>query len=107
MNVGEYSVKTPVISWLVVIIMVGGGLWAFENMGKLEDPAFTIKLAKMITLYPGATAEQVQEEVTYHIEDAIQRMEQVKHLKMSISRPGMSDILVEFKDKYRPADFPD
>ncbi len=107
MNVGEYSVKTPVISWLVVIIMVGGGLWAFENMGKLEDPAFTIKLAKIITLYPGATAEQVQEEVTYHIEDAIQRMEQVKHLKMSISRPGMSDILVEFKDKYRPADFPD
>ena len=107
MNIGEYSVKTPVISWLLVIIMVGGGLWGFERMGKLEDPAFTIKLAKIITLYPGASAREVQDEVTYHIEDAIQRMEQVKWIKMSISRPGMSDIQIEFKDKYRGADFPD
>ena len=106
MNIGEYSVKTPVVSWLLVIVLVGGGLWGFENMGKLEDPAFTIKLAKIITLYPGATAQQVQDEVTYHIEDALQRMQQVKHIKMSISRPGVSDILVEFKDKYRAADFP-
>jgi len=106
MNVGEYSVTRPVISWLIVIILVGGGIWAFDNMGKLEDPAFTIKLAKVITLYPGANAQQVQDEVTYHIEDAIQRMEQVKHIKMSISRPGMSDILIEFKDKYRGKDFP-
>ncbi|MGB5567921.1 MAG: efflux RND transporter permease subunit, partial [Sedimenticolaceae bacterium] len=106
MNIGEYSVERPVISWLIVIILVFGGLWAFENMGKLEDPAFTIKLAKIITLYPGASAQQVQDEVTYHIEDALQRMEQVKHIKMSISRPGMSDIQIEFKDKYRAEDFP-
>lgn len=107
MNIGEYSVRTPVISWLLVIIFVGGGTWAFEQMGKLEDPAFTIKLAKIITHYPGATARQVQDEVTYHIEDAIQRMEQVKHIKMTVSRPGMSDIQIEFKDKYRSEDFPD
>ncbi len=106
MNIGEYSVKTPVISWLLIIIMLGGGIWGFERMGKLEDPAFTIKLAKVITLYPGATAQEVKDEVTYHIEDAIQRMEQVKDLKMSISRPGMSDILIEFKDKYRAEAFP-
>jgi multidrug efflux pump subunit AcrB len=107
MNVGEYSVIRPVISWLVIIILVGGGIWAFDKMGKLEDPAFTIKLAKIITLYPGASAQQVQDEVTYHIEDAIQRMEQVKNIKMSISRPGLSDIQIEFKDKYRSEDFPD
>jgi multidrug efflux pump subunit AcrB len=106
MNIGEYSVERPVISWLIVIILVFGGIWAFDNMGKLEDPAFTIKLAKIITLYPGASAQQVQDEVTYHIEDALQRMEQVKHIKMSISRPGMSDIQIEFKDKYRAEDFP-
>ena len=106
MNIGEYSVRTPVISWLLVIIMVAGGVWAFERIGKLEDPAFTIKVAKIITLYPGASAKQVQDEVTYHIEDAIQRMQQVKRIKMSISRPGMSDIQIEFKDKYRAEDFP-
>ncbi|MCU7842994.1 MAG: efflux RND transporter permease subunit [Candidatus Thiodiazotropha sp. (ex Monitilora ramsayi)] len=106
MNIGEYSVKTPVISWLLVIIMVGGGIWAFDKMGKLEDPAFTIKQAKIITYYPGATAKEVRDEVTYHIEDAIQRMEQIKRIKMSISRPGMSDIAIDFKDKYRGDDFP-
>ncbi len=107
MNIGEFSVRTPVISWLLVIILVGGGIQAFEKMGKLEDPAFTIKQAKIITRYPGASAEEVQNEVTYHIEDALQRMEQLKNIKMSISRPGMSDILIEFKDKYRAEDFPD
>lgn len=107
MNIGEYSVERPVISWLLVIILVFGGAWAFHNMGKLEDPAFTIKLAKVITLYPGASAQQVQDEVTYHIEDALQRMPQVKHIKMSVSRPGMSDIQIEFKDRYRAEDFPE
>ncbi len=106
MNIGEYSVKTPVVSWLLIIIMVGGGIWGFEQMGKLEDPAFTIKLAKIITYYPGASAQEVQDEITYHIEDAIQRMEQVWNIKMSVSRPGVSDILIEFKSKYRAKDFP-
>jgi multidrug efflux pump subunit AcrB len=105
-NIGEYSVRNPIISWLLVIILVGGGLWGFQGMGKLEDPAFTVKLAKVITFYPGASAQQVQDEVTYHIEEAIQLMEQVKWIKKSISRPGMSDITIEFKDKYRGADFP-
>jgi multidrug efflux pump subunit AcrB len=106
MNIGEYSVHSKVISWLLIIIMVGGGLLAFEGMGKLEDPAFTIKSAKILTQYPGATAEEVQEELTYHIEDALQRMEQIKWIKMSVSRPGLSDILIDFKDKYRAEDLP-
>jgi len=107
MNIGEYSVRNKVTSWLFVIILVGGGILGFDSMGKLEDPAFTIKQAKIITYYPGASPRQVQDEVTYHIEDALQRLEQIKRIKMSISRPGMSDITVEFKDKYKAKDFPD
>ncbi len=106
MNIGEYSVRSKVVSWLIVIVLVGGGISAYEEMGKLEDPPFTIKNAKVITYYPGASAQEVQDEVTYHVEDAIQRMEQIKYIKMSISRPGMSDILIQFKDKYKPEDFP-
>jgi len=106
MNIGEYSVKSKVVSWLLVVILVGGGILAFDKMGKLEDPAFTIKSAKILTAYPGATAREVQDEVTYHLEDAIQRMEQVKRIKMSVSRPGLSDILIDFKDKYRADELP-
>ncbi|MEZ5503980.1 MAG: efflux RND transporter permease subunit [Halioglobus sp.] len=106
MNIGEFSVENKVISWLLVVILVGGGIMAFKKMGKLEDPAFTIKSAKIITLYPGATAREVQEELTYHLEDAIQKMPQVKRIKMSVSRPGLSDILVDFKDEYKAQDLP-
>ena len=106
MNLGEFSVKTPVIGWLLVIILLGGGISGFQAMGKLEDPAYTIKKAKIITYYPGASAQTVQDEVTYHIEDAIQRMPQLKRIKMSISRPGMSDIEIDFKDHYTTKDFP-
>ncbi len=106
MNIGEYSVRNKVISWLVVVIMVGGGMLAFNSMGKLEDPPFTIKAAKILTPYPGATAKEVQNELTYHLEDALQRMPQLKRIKMSVSRPGLSDILVEFKDEYQSADLP-
>ena len=106
MNIGEYSVVKKVISWLLVVIMVGGGLIAFDRMGKLEDPAFTIKSAKILTRYPGATAREVQEELTYHLEDAIQKMPQLKRIKMSVSRPGLSDILIDFKDEYKASDLP-
>ncbi len=106
MNVGKYFVENKVISWLIILIMLGGGLYAFNNMGKLEDPAFTIKSAKIITRYPGATAQEVQEELTYHLEDAIQKLPQVKRIKMSVSRPGLSDILIDFKDEYKAPDLP-
>ncbi len=106
MNIGEYSVRRPVVSWLLILIMVGGGIYGFEKIGKLEDPNFTIKKAKIITYYPGATARQVQDEVTYHIEDAVQLMGQLKRISMAISRPGMSDISLEFKDEYTAEDFP-
>ncbi len=107
MSLGEFSVNRPVISWLLVIIFVVGGYNGFMKMGKLEDPNFTIKEVKIITYYPGASAQQVHDEVTYHIEEALQLMPQLKWIKMSISRPGMSDIQVTFQDKYKAEDFPD
>lgn len=107
MNIGAYSVENKVISWLLVVVLVAGGVWGYGEMGKLEDPNFTIKQAKIITLYPGATAQEVQNEVTYHIEEALQLMGQLKRIRMSISRPGMSDLNIEFKDEYKAADFPD
>ncbi len=106
MNIGEYSVRTPVISWLIVVILLVGGVFGFAKMGKLEDPAFTIKMAKIITQYPGASAEEVRDEVTYHLEDAIQKLPQLKRIKMSVSRPGLSDIQIEFKDEFGADDLP-
>ncbi len=88
MDIAAFSITKKVTTWLLIIILVGGGLGAYEEIGKLEDPAFTIKQAKVITNYPGATPRQVEEEVTYHIEDAMQQLEQLKRLKKTISREG-------------------
>lgn len=105
-NIGTWSVNNPVSAWLLILVLLGGGYWGFVNMGKLEDPAFTIKVAKILTAYPGASAREVEEELTYHLEDALQRMPQLKRIKMAVSRPGLSDITVEFKDRYRAGDLP-
>ena len=53
MNIGEYSVRNKVVSWMLAIVLVGGGVWGFQQMGKLEDPAFTIKQAKVIISIKG------------------------------------------------------
>ena len=79
MNIAEYSVTKKVTTWLLIILFLGGGITALQDISRLEDPEFTIKEAKVYTLYPGATPQEVEREVTYHIEDAgqqLQRMEE-------------------------------
>ena len=107
MNVAEFAITKKVTTWLLVVILVGGGVSAYQEMGKLEDPPFTIKQAKVVTNYPGATPQQVEEEVTYHIEEAMQQLGQLKRLKKTISREGQSEVELEFKDGYYAEDMPD
>ena len=106
MNLAEHAIKNKVVGWLVILILVGGGFTAYERMAKLEDPEFTVKEAQIITLYPGASPEEVRSEVTYHVEEAVQQMDQLRRIKQSTSRAGASEVKLEFKKKYRKADFP-
>ncbi|MDX2486950.1 MAG: efflux RND transporter permease subunit, partial [Gammaproteobacteria bacterium] len=105
MNIAEYSVTKKVTTWLFIILMLGGGAIALQDISRLEDPEFTIKEAKVYTLYPGATPQEVEREVTYHIEDAVQQLQQLKRVE-SISQSGFSEVTVKIKDKYKKADFP-
>jgi multidrug efflux pump subunit AcrB len=106
MNIAEYSVTKKVTTWLFIILMLGGGATALQDISRLEDPEFTIKEAKVYTLYPGATPQEVEREVTYHIENAVQQLQQLKRVE-SISQNGFSEVTVKIKDKYKKADFPD
>ena len=105
MNMAEYSVTKKVTTWLFIILMLGGGATALQDISRLEDPEFTIKEAKVTTLYPGATPQEVEREVTYHIEDAVQQLQQLNRVE-SISQSGFSEVTVKIKDKYKKADFP-
>ena len=75
------------------------------NIGRLEDPKFTIKTAVVVTLYPGASAKEVENEVTDRIESSIQQMEQVDFLR-SRSMPGYSEVRVQIRDRYTSGQLP-
>ncbi|QIR13688.1 efflux RND transporter permease subunit [Shewanella aestuarii] len=105
MNIAGYFVKNTVISWMFTLILLIGGLMAFTGLGQLEDPPFTIKDAVVVTLYPGATPTEVEEEVTYLVEKAIQELPYIDKIK-SLSTSGMSQINVTMKNHYGPNELP-
>lgn len=105
MNTAGYFINNKVTSWLVTLILLIGGILSFDELGRLEDPEFTIKDAIVVTHYPGAAPQQVEEEVTYLLENAIQQLAYVDEIT-SISTPGLSQITVTIKDKYNSNHLP-
>ncbi|TDI58315.1 MAG: efflux RND transporter permease subunit [Alphaproteobacteria bacterium] len=95
----DMAVSKRVITLFITGILVVGGIISFNNLGRLEDPEFTIKDAVVYTAYPGATPREVEEEVTDLLETEIQKMPQIKQLE-SISANGLSTITVTIQDKY-------
>jgi multidrug efflux pump subunit AcrB len=59
MDIARASIDRPLYTWIIMLVALLGGIWGFLNLGRLEDPAFTIKQAVVVTHYPGASAEQV------------------------------------------------
>ncbi|MCS0437198.1 efflux RND transporter permease subunit [Vibrio diabolicus] len=105
MNIAEYSIKNKVISWLFIIILAVGGLTSFLELGRLEDPAFTIKDAMIISTYPGATSKEVEEELTYPLEKEIRKLPYIDKIT-STSSDGMSQITVSMEMDYGPDELP-
>lgn len=99
MDIARYSLTKSVNVWLLALVCIVGGLVALESIGRLEDPAFTIKESMIMTYYPGASAEKVERELTEQIEIALQKMPQLRRLK-STSKPGVSQIRVEVLPNY-------
>ncbi len=105
MNIAEFAIKKNVITWTLTVVMLFLGYFAYKGLPRLEDPEFAIKEAVILTPYPGASPEEVQEEVTEVIEKACQEMGQLKRVESYSSR-GMSLVHVYIKDKYRKNDLP-
>ncbi|MGR3594647.1 MAG: efflux RND transporter permease subunit [Limimaricola soesokkakensis] len=99
MNIARASIEKPILTWLLILGCLFGGIWGFATLGRLEDPSFTIKAAVISTSYPGASAEQVAREVSEPLESAIQKMGEVDRIT-SVNRPGVSLIEVEMKSTY-------
>lgn len=86
---------------IVIMTALIGGWIAYQGMPRFEDPEFTIRTAVVITQYPGATPQEVADEVTEPLETAIQQMQEVKKVT-STSSDGLSQINVDIKFKFAP-----
>lgn len=101
MNLTKYSIKYPLTCIIAILLSLIGGWLAYEKMPRFEDPEFTIRLAKVITEYPGASPEEVMNEVTEVLETEVQQLSEVKTVT-SESSSGLSELTVEIKFEDSP-----
>ena len=99
MNIAEASIRRKTITLVFAVLMVVLGIWSYIHLPRLEDPEFTIKDALIITPYPGASAQEVEKEVSDVIERAVQQLEQLDRV-LSRSERGRSTITVTIRDQY-------
>lgn len=96
MSPAELTIKNRLLTGIVLIILVLGGLFAYSSMPRFEDPEFVIREAQIMTQYPGASPLEVAREVTEPLESALQQMPEVKELT-STNTDGLSSITVKIK----------
>lgn len=105
MKIIDYVLTHKSFFWLLMAAVAIGGICSYLHLGRLEYPTFKIKKATVVTLYPGATAREVETEVTDKIEEEIQKMSQIDNIT-SVSRNGFSLIYVEILGKYSTGEIP-
>ncbi|WP_298309214.1 efflux RND transporter permease subunit [uncultured Erythrobacter sp.] len=94
MGPAEFSIKNRLIMFIIIALVMAGGWYSYQNIARFEDPEFTIRTAQVITQYPGATPEEVANEVTETLESAIQQLGEVDEVR-SVSSAGKSEISVD------------
>ncbi|MEX1117170.1 MAG: efflux RND transporter permease subunit [Terrimicrobiaceae bacterium] len=105
MNIAEASIRNKTVTLVFAALMVVLGIWSYKNLPRLEDPEFTIKDALIITPYPGASAEEVEKEVSDVIELAAQQLGQLDKV-VSRSERGRSTVTVTIRDQYDSESLP-
>jgi len=98
-NLAALSIRYPLYPWLVIAVCLLGGLWGIETVGRLEDPRFPSKWAYVVTVYPGASAQEVEQEVSDVIEASLQELPYLKEMT-SKSLPGRSEVQVEVREEF-------
>jgi multidrug efflux pump subunit AcrB len=90
-----FALEKRLISAVSTVLILLAGYFAYMILPRFEDPEFLIRQAQIITPYPGASAEEVADEVTEVIENALQQLPGVDEVR-SVSSPGRSTVSVEF-----------
>lgn len=105
-NLSEWVLNHRAFTGFMLALVVLGGLFAYYMLGQQEDPPFTFRIMVVKTLYPGATAQEVEQQLTDRLEKKIQELPNLDYLR-SYSKPGESVIFVTPREDTPPKEIPE
>ncbi|MDD3352806.1 efflux RND transporter permease subunit [Zoogloea sp.] len=105
-NLSEWALRHPPLIRYLIVALALIGVLSYQKLGQSEDPPFTFKVMVVRTDWPGASAREVEEQVTDRIEKKLQEVPHVDYLR-SYSRPGESVVLFVAKDHTPAKDVPE
>jgi multidrug efflux pump len=101
-NLSEWAITHQPLVLFMILLLGAAGLYSYFNLGRAEDPSFTIKTMVVNVAWPGATSSEMQTQVADKIEKKLQALPYLDRVE-SYSRPGVSFINVILKDTTPPA----
>ncbi|AIR89043.1 efflux RND transporter permease subunit [Pseudomonas cremoricolorata] len=104
-NLSEWALRHQSFVWYLMFVGLLMGVFSYFNLGREEDPSFTIKTMVIQTRWPGATQDETLYQVTDRIEKKLEELDSLDYVK-SYTRPGESTIMVFLRDTTKAGDIP-
>ncbi|MBA1188265.1 efflux RND transporter permease subunit [Pseudomonas entomophila] len=104
-NLSEWALKHQSFVWYLMFVGLLMGVFSYMNLGREEDPSFTIKTMVIQTSWPGATQDETLLQVTDRIEKKLEELDSLDYVK-SYTRPGESTVFVYLRDTTQAEDIP-
>jgi multidrug efflux pump subunit AcrB len=105
-NLSALAVRERGVTLFLIIAMTVAGVFAFLKLGRAEDPSFTIKVMTVVTAWPGATAQEMQDQVAEPLEKRMQELKWYDRTE-TFTRPGLAFTTVTLRDATPPAEVPE
>ncbi|MFV0931109.1 efflux RND transporter permease subunit [Pseudomonas jessenii] len=105
-NLSEWALKHQSFIWYLMFVALLMGVFSYFNLGREEDPSFTIKTMVIQSKWPGATQEETLEQITDRIEKKLEELDSLDYVK-SYTRPGESTVYVNLRDTTSAKDIPE
>ena len=105
-NLSALAVRERAITLFLIIALTLAGIYAFVNLGRAEDPPFTIKTLTVTAVWPGATAEEMQDLVADPLEKRLQELHWYDRVE-TFTRPGVVQMMLNLKDQTPPSEVPE
>ncbi|MCK6858616.1 efflux RND transporter permease subunit [Enterobacter bugandensis] len=102
-NLSALAVRERSVTLFLIVLVTIAGIYAFFGLGRAEDPPFTVKQMTAIAVWPGATAQEIQDQVAEPLEKRLQELKWYDRTE-TYTRPGMAFITLSLQDKTPPSE---